>query len=206
MWEGGFTMYFMIKGFFSNSAIFLKEENTGTDYLNPTTTAYKIANLPVDYAVQQRPLSFSLPFSYVFSIGYKFDVSAGLGPSIQAIQYVQTYDNLPVMVGTVVAQRRKEIQMWFVGLGALINVEIEHFFLPRLALNVGLSWLRNFTFARSERQATSADSGEYYYSRDNVSYEAFGLDPFMQTNGEELDHALYNASYGKIYAGISIYF
>jgi TolB-like protein len=165
-----------------------------------------VGALKVDYAVQQRPLSFSLPFSYVYSVGHKLNISAGLGPSIQAIQYVQTYDNLPVMVGSVVAQRRKEIQMWFVGLGILANVELEYFFLPRLAVNVGLSWLQSFTIAQNERQATSKDSGEYYYSRDDVSYEAFGLDPFKQTNGAELDHTLYNTSYGRLYAGISIYF
>jgi hypothetical protein len=110
------------------------------------------------------------------------------------------------MVGSVFAQRRKEIEMWFVGLGALANVELEYFFLPRLAVNVGLSWLQSFTLPQNERQATSAASGEYYYSRENVSYEAFGLDPFVQTDGVELDHNLYNTSYGKLYAGMSIYF
>jgi hypothetical protein len=138
--------------------------------------------------------------------GYKMNISAGIGPSIQAIQYIQTYDDLPVMIGSFVAQRRKEIQMWFVGLGVLANLELEYFFLPRLALNVGLSWLQSFTLPQREREAKSVDSGEYYYSREDVSYEAFGLDPFRLTNGDELDHTLYNASYGRLYAGISIYF
>jgi TolB-like protein len=161
---------------------------------------------PIFYSVQQRPISFSLPISYVYSLSHKLNISAGIGPSIQVIEYVQAYDNIPVMIGTYVAQRRKEIEMWFVGLGVLANVELEYFFLPRLAVNVGLSWLQSFTLPQGERQATSADSGEYYYSRDNVSYEAFGLDPFMQTDGQELNHGLYNASYGKFYAGVSIYF
>jgi hypothetical protein len=50
------------------------------------------------------------------------------------------------------------------------------------------------------------DLAKKYYSRENVSYEAFGLDPFMLTNGDELDEKLFNASYGRLYAGISIYF
>ncbi|UCF97284.1 MAG: hypothetical protein JSV89_19235 [Spirochaetaceae bacterium] len=181
-------------------------QSDGTIVPAGTLPAAQISAFTIHYSVQQRPLSFSLPFSYVFSIGHKLNIAAGLGPSIQAIQYVQAYDDLPVMVGSVFAQRRKEIEMWFVGLGVLANVELEYFFLPRLAVNVGLSWLQSFTLPQREREATSKDSGEFYYSRDNVSYEAFGLDPFMLTNGDELDHTLYNASYGKLYAGISIYF
>jgi TolB-like protein len=181
-------------------------QSDGTIVPAGSLSAAQISNFTIHYAVQQIPLSFSLPFSYVFSIGHKLNVSAGIGPSIQAIEYIQSYDNLPVMVGNIFAQRRKEIQMWFMGVGAVANLELEYFILPRFALNVGLSWQQIFTLPQSERQATSVDSGEYYYARDNVSYEAFGLDPFMLTNGDELDHTLFNASYGKIYAGISIYF
>ena len=180
---------------------FLQDDGTPVDL-----DAGQVSAFTVHYAVQQFPLSFSLPVSYVYSIGYKMNISAGIGPSIQAIQYIQTYDDLPVMIGSYVAQRRKEIQMWFVGLGVLANLELEYFFLPRLAVNVGLSWLQSFTLPQREREAKSVDSGEYYYSREDVSYEAFGLDPFMLTNGDELDHTLFNSSYGRLYAGISIYF
>ena len=176
----------------------------GTVFATPNQTY--VEDIAVNYSVNQQPLSFSLPFSYVHSFSNRLNISTGIGPVVQAMHYQQVYDSIPVLVGDLVAIRRKEISMWFVGLGAQANLELEYFFLPRIALNAGGSFLYAFLLPQAERQAHCTTSGEWYYSRDNFSYEAFLLDPFQTINGEELDENLYNNGYARLYAGISLYF
>ncbi len=176
------------------------------DPSTPGTTAYEIANISVSYSASQRPISISLPFSYVWTPGHRLSVSFGLGPTLQFMNVQQNYDSIPVLVGDAVAVRRKEITMWFTGLGAQGNVDVEYFFLPRLALNVGASFLYARLLPQSEREARCLTSGEYYYNRDDFSYEAFLLDPFLTTDGREIDESIFKTGYAKIYVGVSFYF
>jgi hypothetical protein len=221
MWKVGLDVSFSTHDVYYGSLPFSAVQNVpqeGKDYaytlgyitqdgtVNTTPNQTYIENIAVNYSVNQQPLSFSLPFSYVHSFTNRLNLSAGIGPVVQAMHYQQVYDAIPVLVGDLVAIRRKEISMWFVGLGAMANVELEYFFLPRIAVNMGGSFLYAFLLPQRERQAHCTTSGEWYYSRDDFSYEAFLLDPFKTINGDELDENLYDHGYGRIYTGISIYF
>jgi TolB-like protein len=191
---------------YANTLGYITQSGNVVEVGDPDYNAAYVDNIAVNYSVNQQPLSFSLPFAYVHSFGNRLNISAGLGPTVQLMHYQQVYDSIPVLVGDLVAIRRKEISMWFVGLGAQASLELEYFFLPRIALNVGGSFLYAFLLPQAERQAHCTTSGEWYYSRNDFSYEAFLLDPFQTINGEELDENLYNHGYGRLYAGISMYF
>jgi TolB-like protein len=220
-WKVGLDVSFSTHDVYYGSMPFKDVQNVpqeGKDYaytlgyitqdgaIEETADPAYVQGIAVNYSVNQQPLSFSLPFSYVYSFSNRLNISAGLGPTVQFMHYQQVYDSIPVLVGNLVAIRRKEISMWFVGLGAQANLELEYFFLPRIALNVGGSFLFAFLLPQTERQAHCTTSGEWYYSRDDFSYEAFLLDPFQTIEGEELDENLYNHGYGRLYAGISVYF
>jgi hypothetical protein len=185
---------------------YITSDGDVVEWGTPEHVATYVEDIAVNYSISQRPISFSLPFSYVMSFGNRLNISAGLGPTIQLMHYKQIYDSVPVLVGDLVAIRRKEISMWLVGLGAQAGLELEYFFLPRIALNVGANFLYAFLLPPTERQANCTTSGEYYYGRDNFSYEAFLLDPFQTIDGRELDENLFSTGYGRVFAGLSIYF
>ena len=161
------------------------------------------------YTLTQRTTNVSFVLSYVYNFSRNFNVSAGIGPHMNFLRYIQTYDNVPILINEGVAFKRYEINMDFIGLGGTVNINLEYFVLPRFALNFGISGFYSYIFPKSNNNlnAYSPTTGEYYYGSGDYSLESFGLNPFMMPDGRSvLDVALYPANYIKASIGASIYF
>ncbi len=161
------------------------------------------------YTLTQQTTNVSFVLSYVYNFSRNFNISAGIGPHLNLLQYKQTYDNVPILINEGVAFKRYEINMDFIGLGGTANINLEYFVLPRFALNFGISGFYSYIFPKSNNKlnAYSPTTGEYYYGSGDNSLESFGLNPFMMPDGRSvLDVALYPANYIKASLGASIYF
>ncbi len=98
-----------------------------------------------------------------------------------------------------------ELSRTMMGAGVTGGIKGEFFFLPRMALNGGVSFLYNYTFLNQDPY-TKSDSGEAFYGYEDRSYKAYGLNPFMLPDGRILDESLFSANYVKVFLGISLYY
>ncbi len=175
------------------------------------STAVK-AELDADanyYTLTQQTTNVSFMLSYVYNFSRNFNISAGIGPHVNWLQYKQVYDNVPILINQGVAFKRYEINMDFIGLGGTANINLEYFVLPRFALNFGISGFYSYIFPKTggKLNAYSPTTGEYYYGSGDYSLESFGLNPFMMPDGRSvMDVALYPPNYVKASLGASIYF
>ena len=169
-----------------------------------------ISKSEVSYFVSQWLTSISLMGSYVVPFGQRFSFSFGAGPAYNRVKYEQKYSGIPVSApgdgGPAVRMARKVIESTFNGAGVGLNAEAEYFFLPRFALNAGLTYRYVKIFPSKKMSALDTSSGVFFYTRDDRAIDAFGLDPFQLPNGTELSNEAFSGSYFKIYTGISIYF
>ena len=161
------------------------------------------------YTLTQLTTNVSFMLSYVYNFSQKLNISAGIGPHMNLLRYVQTYDNVPILINEGVAFKRYEINMDFFGLGGTANINLEYFVLPRFALNFGISGFYSVIFSKSDDKlnAYSPTTGEYYYGSGDFSIESFGLNPFMMPDGRYVtDVGMFPTNYVKASLGASIYF
>ncbi len=161
------------------------------------------------YTLTQQTTNVSFMLSYVYNFSQKLNISAGIGPHVNWLQYKQVYDNVPILINEGVAFKRYEINMDFIGLGGTANVNLEYFVLPRFALNVGISGFYSYIFPKTggKLNAYSPTTGEYYYGSGDYSLESFGLNPFMMPDGRYVtDVGMFPPNYVKASFGASIYF
>ena len=161
---------------------------------------------PLYYTISQQNTSANLIFSFVYPVTREFNLSIGIGPSIGWIQLRQVYDSAPTVVGNGIAFLRKNIAMDFLSLGAAANIDMEYFFLPRMAVNLGASYIYSWVFPPAEIQARDPETGEYYYTSDNRIPGNLGLNPFMRPDGTAITHDMFSPNYLRVYLGFSVYF
>jgi TolB-like protein len=179
------------------------------------TAATTIENWPVSYFLTQQLISFTPSVGYVLPVTRAFNVSAGLGPVLAYVAYLQNYDAIAVLTSAppepvtpddpVVKFTRRSYRMAYFGLGAQVKLEAEYFLLPRLAVNAGVSYQLMHIFPPSEVDAYCTTTGEYIYSEDDRALDALGLNPFEMPDGTPLNEESFSANYFRVYAGVSLY-
>jgi TolB-like protein len=190
-------------------------QNSGTLVLSSTDEAdAQIAAWPISYFLTQQVLSFTPSLSYVLPVTRAFNVSAGLGPVLAWVAYLQNYDAIAVLTPNIntspdappaVKFARRSYRMDYFGLGVQLKLEAEYFVLPRLALNAGASYRLLHIFPPSEVDAYCTTTGEYIYSEADRALDALGLNPFRMPDGTPLNEESFSASYLRVYAGLSLY-
>ncbi len=182
---------------------FWQKDGSFVSDADPETTLSSITNF---YTLSQNTSTASLVVSYVHSFSRKANISLGVGPHVNWVQLRQSYDNVPILINQGIAFKRYEVTMDFVGLGATAALDFEYFVLPRFALNAGCTYLAGFVLPRSELDAKSPTTGEYYYTESDYAIESFGLNPFRMPDGRDISGSMYSPAYFKVYLGVSVYF
>ncbi|MDA3851112.1 MAG: hypothetical protein PF447_07535 [Spirochaetaceae bacterium] len=165
-----------------------------------------IADASLFYFLDQTVFSIGIPVSYVWNPHRKISVSFNLGPTLNIINYKQVYDSFPIREGDNVSLQRLELLRTMMGVGFITGVRGEYFFLPRMAFNLGCSYIFNYTLPSQDPFTQSTTNGESFFSYDDRSYKAYGLNPFMMPNGQPIDESSFSANYFKVYMGVSMYF
>jgi TolB-like protein len=164
-----------------------------------------------NYRISQQIIAVDLVPSYVLNLGRKLDVSIGAGPSLGSIAYTQTYDALPTRIsgdtGPGVTSERKDIRRSIFGAGGAAVLQVEWFFLPRMALHAGLHAQYLYPLFSTNRDGMSSlNDGEEYYTKDDRSRLNFGLNPFMLPDGTPWSDTLFSALHANAYLGVAVYF
>jgi TolB-like protein len=189
-------------------------KNDGTLVTVAEGAGDEIAAWPISYFLTQQLISFAPSLGYVLPVTRAFNVSAGLGPVLAYVAYLQNYDAIAVLTPTTstdpnappaVKFARRSYRMNYFGLGVQLKLEAEYFLLPRLAVNAGASYQLLHIFPPGEVDAYCTTTGEYIYSEDDRALDALGLNPFLMPDGTPLNEASFSANYLKVYAGLSLY-
>lgn len=172
------------------------------------TNGFANLKMQPDYSLHPEVTTFSVIPRFVYPLTRRLSLSAGAGPQFSLIKYFQRFANAPHLVEGAVEYRDLNIVNETIGTGVLANGDIEFFFLPRLALNVGCTFVY---MAYQQRGSKAIINGTTYYRNAEGTDEGygwlindrFGYDPFRTFNGEDV---YVKTSYFQVNAGLSFYF
>jgi len=166
-------------------------------------------NMLPEYSMTPELKTFGFTASFVLPLSKRMSLSLGAGPQWTVVEYKQHCTSVPHLLNGAVEYITVDIINRAVGAGLLADLEFEVFVLPRLALNIGLSYAHMFSL---DKRTIAEVNGVNYYKgtpeAEATGYgslinDFFGLDPFKTFSGKDV---FVNVNNLQSFVSVSFYF